>query len=125
MNTLKLNFPCGRAVCFLWFALALPVSAAPPSAPTLPVGISASPKSTLLRDDPLLQQKITLEVTDRPLGDVLKALSPALKADLTVSAGIADQRVTLHLTDQPVYLLLNRLPQLLSHLPDHPHQIVG
>ena len=78
-------------------------------------------KSTLLRDDPLLQQKVTLEATDRPLGDVLKELSPTLKADLTVSPGIADQRVTLHLTDQPVYLLMNRLPQLLSHLPEHPH----
>ena len=78
-------------------------------------------KSTLLRDDPLLQQKITLEATDRPLGEVLKVLSPLLKADLTASASIADQRVTLHLIGQPVYRLMDRLPHLLSHLPEHPH----
>ena len=78
-------------------------------------------KSTLLRDDPLLQQKITLDTTDKPLGDVLKDLSATLQTDLTAASQITDQRVTLHLTDQPVYLLMNRLPMLLSHLPDHPH----
>lgn len=94
-----------------------PGRAAPAPAPTK----EAAPlKSALLRDDPLLQQKITLEATDRPLGEVLALLSPRLKADLTVSPSTADQRVTLHLTDQPVYLLLNRLPALLSHAPDCP-----
>ena len=121
MNTLKLNPSVGRCVCLLWLTLALPVSAAPPSTPTIPAGVTASPTSILLRDNPLLQQKITLEATDRALGDVLKELSPTLKVDLAVSSQIADQRVTLRLTDQPLYLLMARLPQLLSHLPVHPH----
>ena len=102
-------------------ALLLPASpggAAP--APAL-VPAASPAKSTLLRDDPLLHQKVTLEATDRPLGDVLKDLSPTLKADLTVSSQIADQRVTLRLTDQPLYLLMARLPKLLSHLPEKPH----
>ena len=105
---------------FLLAALLLPAGHG--EAAPAPVPIKAAPpaESTLLRDDPLLQQKITLEVTDKPLGDVLKDLSPTLKVDLTVSAAIADQRVTLRLTDQPLYLLLNRLPQLLSHNPTHP-----
>jgi len=91
--------------------------AAPASAPVKNVPPA---KPTLLRGDPLLQQKVTLEATDRPLGDVLKDLSLTLKVDLTASSQIADQRVTLRLTDQPVYLLMNRLPQLLSHAPGKP-----
>jgi len=119
MNTLSLDFSVGRCVCLLWLALAVPASAAPPSTPT--TSASATPaKSTLLRDDPLLKQKVTLEATDRPLGNVLKELSTRLKVDLTASSQIADQRVTLHLTAQPLYLLMNRLPQLLSHDPGHP-----
>ena len=112
-----------RPQVFILLLTALLLSAGHGGASPVPAPVKAAPppKSTLLRDDPLLQQKITLDATDKPLGDVLKDLSPTLKADLTVSSGIADQRVTLHLTDQPVYLLLNRLPQLLSHLPDHPH----
>lgn len=81
----------------------------------------APARPALLRDDPLLQEKVTLEATDRPLGEVLALLSPRLKVDLTASPGIADQRVTLRLTDQPVYLLLNRLPALLGHATDRPH----
>ncbi len=91
--------------------------AAPASAPVKSVPPA---KPTLLRDDPLLQEKVTLEATDRPLGDVLKDVSLTLKMDLTASSQIADQRVTLRLTDQPVYLLMNRLPQLLSHAPGKP-----
>lgn len=91
--------------------------AAPASAP---VKAALPAKPSLLRDDPLLQEKFSVEVTDRPLGDVLKELSPRLKVDLTASSQVADQRVTLHLTDQPVYLLMNRLPALLSHAPDRP-----
>jgi len=91
--------------------------AAPASAPVKSVPPA---KPTLLRDDPLLQEKVTLEATDRPLGDVLKDLSLTLKVDLTASSQIADQRVTLRLTDQPLHLLMNRLPQLLSHAPGKP-----
>ena len=97
--------------------LAGPAGAAPAPAPVKEVPPA---KPTLLRDDPLLQERVSLEATDRPLGDVLKELSPRLKVDLTASPAIADQRVTLHLTDQPVYLLMNRLPMLLSHLPARP-----
>ncbi len=95
--------------------------AGPGGAAPTPAPATAPASPTLLRDDPLLQQKITLEATDRPLGEVLKDLSPMLKVDLSASSQIADQRVTLRLTGQPLYLLLNRLPQLLSHLPEKPH----
>ncbi|MBV9848130.1 MAG: hypothetical protein JO250_00440 [Armatimonadetes bacterium] len=82
---------------------------------------AAAPPPQLLRDIPALQQKITVEATDRPLGDVLARLSPTLKVDLTARREAADQRVTLHLTDQPVYSLMDRLVILLSHDPDRPH----
>ena len=88
----------------------------------LPTGLWAAPpaRPVPLRDNPLLQQKVTLAVTDRPLGDVLVTLTPTLKVDLSASAPVADQRVTLHLTDQPVYRLMERLPALLSHTPEKP-----
>lgn len=97
------------------------ILAAPVPSASVPAVANPPEKRVLFRDNPLLQQKITLEATDRTLGDVLKDLSPTLKVDLSASARIADQRITLHLTDQPLYLLMERLPQLLSHAPDKPH----
>lgn len=97
--------------------LASHAGAAPASAP---VTAALPAKPSLLRDNPLLQEKVTLEATNRPLGDCLAELSPKLKVDLSVASQVADQRVTLHLTDQPLYLLMERLPALLSHAPDHP-----
>lgn len=105
----------------LWLTAPVSASAAPPSAPPAPVKAAVSAKPTLLRDDPLLQKKITLEVTDKPLGDVLKGISAKIPADLRASSSIADQRVTLHSTDQPVYVLMDRLLKLLSHQPEKPH----
>ncbi len=94
--------PLGRA----WVATAqLPESGAP---------------VRLLRDIPELQQKITLDATDRPAGEVLAHLSPSLPVDLSAERDIADQRVTLHLVNQPVYLLMDRLTRLLSHHLDAP-----
>ena len=110
-------------ICWLGLAQSTFSVVAFAQAPAPPMSLDkVSPaKPTRLRDDPLLQQKVTLEATDRPLGEVLKDLSPTLKVDLTASSPVADQRVTLHLTDQPLHLLMNRLPQLLSHLPGKPH----
>ena len=103
---------CSVALCSALFCAALPCLAAPPA--------SAKPPS-LLRDNPLLQEKVTLETTDRPLGDVLAQLPATFKVDLTTSAKIADQRVTLRLADQPLFRLMDRLPRLLSHSPGAPH----
>lgn len=112
---------CPRTFALPMMVLLLSTGHAAAVSPSAPTQTALPPKSTFLRDDPLLQQKVTLEATDRPLGEVLKALSPALKVDLTASSQIANQRVTLHLSDQPLHLLMNRLPQLLSHLPEKPH----
>ena len=62
---------------------------------------------------PHLQQKITLAVTDKPLGDVLADLPPALSARLCAEREIAGQRVTLRLTDQAVSLVIDRLVRLM------------
>lgn len=112
-----------RAISLLGLSQAACMGAVPLQAPSAPAAVSmpATVKSTLLRDDPQLQEKLSVEVTNRALGDVLADLSRTLKIDLTASPQVADQRVTLHLTDQPLYRLMGRLPQLLSHLPDKPH----
>lgn len=75
----------------------------------------------LLRDDPLLQTLVTLDVMEQPLGDVLTRLNPVLKLDLTAEQDVADQRITLHVTGQPVHVLMGQLLALLSHDPAHPH----
>lgn len=105
----------------LALVLALPPVWAGAAPAPAPVKTASPPKSNLLREDPLLQEKVTLEVTDKPLGDFLAELSPKLKVDISAASQVADQRVTLHLTDQPLYLLMNRLPALLSHTLDKPH----
>ena len=91
--------------------------AAPPAA--LPL-TSPVARPALLRDDPLLQQKITLEVTDQPLSVVLARLSPILKLDLTVSSKLGEQRVTLNIKDQPVYVFMADMLSLFSHSPTKP-----
>lgn len=117
------NFISQSLMCLLTLAQAASSNATsvrvPP--PHVPMDGTSIVKPLLLRDDPLLQEKVTLEATNRPLGDCLAELSPKLKVDLSVAAQIADQRVTIHITNQPLYLVMNRLPTLLSHLPDHPH----
>ena len=96
------------------------VASASPSAQsiaTMPSRI-LQPGAHLLRDIPELQQKITLDATDRPIGEVLAKISPSLPVDLSAERNVADQRVTLHVTNQPVYVLMGRLTRLLSHHPD-------
>ena len=75
----------------------------------------------LLRDDPLLRTPVTVDAVEQPLGDVLAALSPTLKLDLTAEQNVADQRVTLHVAGQPVYVLMGQLLLLLSHNSEHPY----
>lgn len=111
-----------QVFCLVWLGLFTPTPALPSPAPpaTAPTEAASSAKSMLLRDNPILQEKVSVEATNCSLGDVLAGLSPRLKVDLTASAQVADQRVTLRLTNQPLYLLMERLPALLSHLPSRP-----
>jgi hypothetical protein len=98
------------------------VMAAPSSVPaSLPAPAKSAwtvPAPRLLRDIPQLQQKVSLAVTDQPVGDMLTSLSPTLSADLTAQRDVADQRVTLHITDQPVFVVMDRITRLLSHHAD-------
>lgn len=116
------NF-CPKAVTLLLAGLigCAPV-ASHAAAHAKPIAGAVEPDAPqLLRDIPVLQQKVTVTVTDRPVGDVLAGLTPTLKADLTASREAADQRITLRLINQPVYLLMDRLVRLLSHDPEKPH----
>ncbi len=72
----------------------------------------------LLRNIPQLQQKISVDATDRPVSEVLDHLSPSLQVDLSAERNVADQRITLHVANQPLYLFMGRLTRLLSHHPD-------
>ena len=93
--------------------------------PAVPANHPAVPKTpepvTLLGDNPLLQTPVTLDAVEQPLGDVLAALNPVLKLDLTAEQNVADQRVTLHIAGQPVYVLMNQLLLLLSHDANRPY----
>lgn len=111
------------AVLILWLCPFVPAQAAPAkvSASTLPPVAAPAPTVRRLQDDPALQDRITVESTDQPLGDLLTELSPQVKADLTASRHIADQRVTLHVTEEPLYIVMGRLIALLSHAADRPH----
>ncbi len=100
--------------------LAAPVVVAPHPAPPAAKAAAADPAPRLLRDIPQLQPQITLDVTDRPIGDVLAGLPPSLPAALSAARDVADQRVTLHLTAQPLYAVMDRLSRLLSHHADAP-----
>ena len=106
--SVRLVYCAACAALCLW--IGGPVPAAPP----------AAVKPMLLRDNPLLQEKITLEATDRPLSDCLAELSSKLKVELSATSQVADQRVTLRIANQPLYLLMERLPALLSHAPPRP-----
>jgi hypothetical protein len=74
----------------------------------------------LLADDPLLQTPVTLDVVEKPLGDVLADFDSTLKVDLSAERGVADQRVTLHVAGQPAHVLMSQLLALLSHDAEHP-----
>ena len=101
----------------LLLVVGVTAAASPPVQPaTIALPKSIALTSRLLRDIPELQQKITLDATDRPVGEVVSSLS--LQVDLSAERNVADQRVTLHLMNQPVYVLMDRLTRLLSHHPD-------
>lgn len=104
-------------VCLMGSVAAAPVCTASSAsvAPDVKTASAKDPLPPLLRDIPQLQQKVTLEATDRPVGDVLTDLSQTLWVDLSAERNIADQRITLHLEGQPVYALMDRLVRLLSH----------
>ena len=123
MYRLKFLSLVAQTASLLGLLQAAPTGATPPRRPTAPAAATmpAPAKPMALRDNPLLQEMFSVEATNRALGDTLANLSHTLKVDLTASPQTADQRVTLHLTDQPLYLLMERLPALLSHLPNKSH----
>lgn len=119
---------CGYQFSFyrlvFWAVLALgfgpSLTYAKPVADPSPA-LSPVVRPTLLRDDPLLQQKITLEATDCSVTEVFAQLSPKCQVNFVTSTRVGDQRITLHLTDQPLYIFMGRLIALLSHSPAKPH----
>ena len=94
----------------------------------LPAERSSKPSMLLSPDVPafsiqteqMLQTPISLEETDRPLGDLLNDLSRKLDVSLATVPNTEDQRVTLHLVAQPLYQVMTRLCGLLSHSPSAP-----
>jgi hypothetical protein len=104
-------------LCVRTVAQSLPVDT--PAHHTVPV--QKASLSQKLRDDPALQEKITFEATDLPLGELLSSLSRRLTVDLRTTHPLDDQRISLRIHALPVYQLMARLPELLSHTPFAPH----
>lgn len=101
--------PLFPLMTLLWLS-SLPVYAAPARVqrgqPTLPSG--------LFREDSRLQAPVRLAVKDRPLEEILAALTVQLHLPLTAERAVGDQMATLYLESRPASDVLARLAQHLA-----------
>jgi hypothetical protein len=125
-EVMKSIFAASVCLSMTLLAPGLAVGAAAKAPPTTAQSTKTEAKTDspspakLLADDPFLQTSVTLDVVEKPLGDVLADLSPTLKVDLTAERGVADQRVTLHVAGQPAHVVMSQLLALLSHDAENP-----